>query len=288
MKVWIDGQVVGASDARIPVTDHGLLYGDGLFEGLRVAGRGVFRLADHLDRLASGARAIGLALPGGKAKLATVVLETARAYDREQAYLRLIVTRGDGALGVDPVSCKEPRLICIAGRIELFPAEKRERGLDLVTASQRRPAADMLDPRIKSLNYMPSVLAKREARLRGADDALLLNATGHVAEASVANLFAVKDGTLVTPPVTDGALSGITRASVLEIAASEGIAAREQSLGRFDLFDADEVFLTGTGAGIVPVASLDGAPIGAAAERPITTHIRTAFGDFVKSHSTPF
>ncbi|MEE8580026.1 MAG: branched-chain-amino-acid transaminase [Myxococcota bacterium] len=288
MKVWIDGQVVGASDARIPVTDHGLLYGDGLFEGLRVAGRGVFRLADHLDRLASGARAIGLALPGGKAKLATVVLETARAYDREQAYLRLIVTRGDGALGVDPVSCKEPRLICIAGRIELFPAEKRERGLDLVTASQRRPAADMLDPRIKSLNYMPSVLAKREARLRGADDALLLNATGHVAEASVANLFAVKDGTLVTPPVTDGALSGITRASVLEIAASEGIAAREQSLCRFDLFDADEVFLTGTGAGIVPVASLDGAPIGAGAERPITTHIRTAFGDFVKSHSTPF
>ena len=287
MKVWIDEQIVDGKEARIPVVDHGLLYGDGIFEGIRVYGRRVFRLDDHLRRLAAGARTIGLSLPGGLGKIEKIVLETARAYDRDEAYVRLIVTRGDGELGVDPVSCPRPRVICIVDRVRLYSEEKRAQGIQLVTASQRRPAPDVLDPRVKSLNYLNNVLAKREARLRGADEALMLNAAGLVAEASVANVFVVKSGRLSTPPPSDGALEGITRASILEIAAAEGIASREQSLGRFDLFAADEVFLTGTGARIVSVATLDGEPIGEAGGWPVTRHLEAAFARFVEDRGTP-
>jgi len=290
MKVWIDGRVVEGVEARIPVTDHGLLYGDGVFEGLRVYSGRVFRLRDHLRRFATGARAIGLELPGGIEVIEKIVLETARAHRAPEAYLRLLATRGDGALGVDPATCEEPRLICIADEVRLYPDDKLRRGIELVTVSVRRPPADALDPRIKSLNYLNSVLAKREARMRGADEALILNAAGMVAEAAVANVFAVRDGALATPPATDGALAGITRASVLEIAAESGIEAREATLGRFDLLDADEVFLTGTGARIVPVGSLDGTRIGAAGSpsaRSVTERISRAFGDFALRNGTP-
>ncbi len=287
MKVWIDEQIVDGKEARIPVVDHGLLYGDGIFEGLRVYARRVFRLDDHLRRLAAGARAIGLSLPGGLGKIEKIVLETARAYDRDEAYIRLLVTRGDGELGVDPVSCLRPRVICIVDRVRLYSEEKRVRGIQLVTVSQRRPAPDVLDPRVKSLNYLNNVLAKREARLRGADEALILNAAGLVAEASVANVFVVKSGLLSTPPPSDGALEGITRASILEIAATEGIATREQSLGRFDLFAAAEVFLTGTGARIVSVGTLDGEPIGEASSWPVTRRLEAAFARFVEDRGTP-
>ena len=284
MKVWIDGQVVEEREARIPVTDHGLLYGDGVFEGLRVYARRVFRLGDHMRRFEAGARAIGLALPGGIAFAHKVVLETARAYGQDEAYMRLVVTRGSGELGVDPTRCSEPRLFCIADKIRLYPPEKLERGISLVTASLRRPALDALDPRIKSLNYLNSVLAKREARLRDADEALILNARGEVAEASVANVFVVRGGTLLTPPPNDGALEGVTRRSVLELAAELGIPSREQTLSRFDLFSADEVFLSGTGARIVAVASFDDEPIGPADREtrgPLTARIDRAFADFV-------
>ncbi len=287
MKVWLDGRIVDGADARIPVTDHGLLYGDGIFEGLRVYGRRVFRLGDHLRRLATSAKAIGLELPGGADAIGKIVLETARAYDRDEAYLRLVVTRGEGDLGLDPTTCPRPRVICIVDQVRIYPKEKLEAGLELVTASVRRPAADALDPRVKSLNYLNNVLAKREARLRGADEALILNAAGTVAEASAANVFAVRDGCLRTPPCTDGALEGITRASVLEIAASEGIDAGEQTLGRFDLLGADEVFLTGTGARIVGVGSLDGQPIGDGG-RPVTRLLSQAFDLFVATRGTPF
>lgn len=286
MKVWIDGGIVEGAEARVPVTDHGLLYGDGVFEGIRLTQGCVFRLADHLRRLATGARAIGLELPGGTPTLEKIVLETARAHGEPEAYLRLVVTRGEGALGVDPIPCVRPRVFCIADRLRLYPEEKRDRGLDLVTVSVRRPAADALDPRIKSLNYLNSVLAKREARLRGADEALILNAQGLVAEAAVANVFAVRGGALQTPPCTDGGLEGITRASVLEIAPEEGLPASEHSLGRFDLLGADEVFLTGTGAGIVPVATLDGAAIGEGLH-PVTRRLRERFPDFARRHGTP-
>lgn len=287
MKVWIGGAIVEGTEARIPVTDHGLLYGDGIFEGLRVYGGAIFRLPDHLRRLGAGARALGLEIPGGLAEVEKILLATARAYGEPDAYIRLLVTRGDGALGVDPTLCENPRIVCIVDEVRLYPEEKRRVGIDLVTSSLRRPSADVLDPRIKSLNYLNSVLAKREARLRGADEALLLNATGQIAEASVANVFAVRRGVLRTPPVTDGALDGITRASILEIADASGRPTRVESLGRFDLFDAEEVFLSGTGARIVSVATLDGQPIGRPGERPVAEHLSEAFSDFVREHGTP-
>jgi branched-chain amino acid aminotransferase len=285
VKVWIDGAIVEAERALIPVTDHGLLYGDGVFEGIRVYAGRVFRLADHLRRLETSARAIGLELPGGRDGIEKIVVETARAHGSPDGYLRLIVTRGDGELGVDPTTCHHPRVICLAAEVELYSQEKLSRGVDMVTASLRRPAPDALDPRIKSLNYLNSVLAKREARLRGADEALILNAAGNVAEASVANVFVVRRGVLSTPPATDGALDGITRDSVIHLAEGAGMPTRIATLGRVDLFAADEVFLTGTGARIVPVASLDGQPIGCGTH-PAVDRLTKAFPGFARENGT--
>ena len=214
----------------------------------------------------------------GIAGVEKVVLETARAYGRDEAYLRLVATRGPGELGVDPTLCERPTLFCIADAIRLYDPAKLARGIDLVTVSVRRPAADALDPRVKN----------REAKLRGADEGLILNAQGAIAEAAVANVFAVRDGALTTPPPTDGCLEGITRASVLAIAGRLGIPAREASLGRFDLFAADEVFLTGTGARIVPVGRFDGAAVGLGGIGPVTQRIDEAFGPYTREHGTAF
>jgi branched-chain amino acid aminotransferase len=288
MKVWIEGRVVDGSEARIPVTDHGLLYGDGVFEGIRLAGGRVFRLDSHLERLRHSARAIGLELPGGAAGIRKIVLETARAFGQPDGYVRLLVTRGDGAMGVDPTSCLEPRVICIACEISLYPAELLAAGISMVTVSVRRPAPDMLDPRVKSLNYLNSVLAKREARMRGADEALILNSAGMVAEAAVANVFAFRRGKLSTPPPTDGALEGVTRGAVLELAAGLGIPAEERSLSRMDLLSADEVFVSGTGARIVGVRSLDGAEIGVRTPGPITEKLAAAFAELARTDGAIF
>ena len=288
MKAWIDGAVVDGAEARVPVTDHGLLYGDGVFEGIRAFGRRVFRLDDHLARLRVSARAIGLALPMSEASLRGVVLDTLRALGRDDAYVRLVVTRGDGALGVDPTTCPEPRVICLAAEVRLFPAERLAAGLELVTVSWRRPALDAIDPRVKSLNYLNNALAKLEARRRGADEALILNAAGCVAEASVANVFALRGRELSTPLPTDGALEGITRRSVLEVAPGLGLRAVERSLSRADLLGADEVFLTGTGAGIVPVRALDGEPIGAGTPFAGVERLRAAYAELTKSLGVAF
>lgn len=287
MKVWIDGRVVDGGEARVPVTDHGFLYGDGVFEGMRVYSRRLFRLDDHMARLRTGARCIGLEIPGGTERMREVVLETARAFGADDAYVRLVVSRGEGALGVDPTTCPEPRVVCIVDHVRLYPEEALRRGLSLVTASLRRPGPDVLDPRVKSLNYLNNAMAKLEARQRGADEALLLNGSGHVAEASVANVFAVRDGALSTPPPTDGALEGITRATVLELARRDGIPAGERTLGRFDLLAADEVFLTGSGARIVPVGSLDGRTIGKGGAGPLTAWLTAAFDRTARSGGTP-
>jgi branched-chain amino acid aminotransferase len=287
MKVWIDGEIVDGAEARIPVTDHGLLYGDGIFEGIRVYARRVFRLDAHMARFEAAARAIALELPGGSAAVREIVLETVRAHGADDAYVRLIATRGSGELGVDPTLCFEPRILCLVDRVRIYPPEKLSAGVDLVTSSVRRPPADVLDPRIKSLNYLNNVMAKLEARQRGADEALMLNVQGMVAEASVANVFAVRDGVLLTPPASDGALEGITRATVLELAATLGIPAREQTLGRFDLFAASEALLTGSGAGIVPIRSLDGRVLGAGGPGPVCEKIRAAFRDATAELGVP-
>jgi len=282
MTIFIDGK--RDDDAKVSVRDHGLLYGDGVFEGLRMEARAVFRLDDHMRRLAFGLRSIGLELPGGVARARDAVIATCRAHDEDDAYLRLVVTRGVGALGVDPTNCESPVVFCIADRIALYPEAKRSVGLDLVTASLRKPGPDQLDPRVKSLNYMNSVLAKREAKMRHADESIVLNQRGTIAEASAANLFVVRKGELLTPPTSDGALEGITRSSVFAIAAELGIPARESSLVRADVFDADEVFLSGTGARIVAAGSLDGARIGTG-DRPVFDRVSAAFPAFVRANS---
>jgi branched-chain amino acid aminotransferase len=287
MKVWIDGRIVDGAEAKVPVTDHGFLYGDGVFEGIRVYARRVFRLEQHLARLAVSARALGLEIPGGLDGAREIILATTRAFGADESYVRFIVSRGEGALGVDPTSCPRPRVVCIVDHIRIYPPDVLARGIDMATSSWRRPPPDVLDPRVKSLNYLNNALAKLEARRRGADEALLLNAAGLVAEASVANVFAVRVGAIATPPPTDGALEGITRGAVLELAVREGIPAAERSLGRYDLLGADEVFLTGTGARLVPVRSLDGETIGKGEPGPVTRRLLAAFQALTGSTGTP-
>jgi len=283
---WIEGRIVPAREARIPILDHGFLFGDGIFEGIRVTPAGIFRLGDHLVRLATAARAVGIGLPGGLERMREVACETTRAWGARAGYLRLIVTRGVGALGIDPASCPMPGLVCIAAAAVGLAPDKQARGVDLITSSLRRPAADMLDPRVKSLNYLNNALAKREANLRGADDALVLNGQGRVAEASATNVFVIRGDRLETPPPNDGALEGITRKTVLELGETLGFRVRECSLGRFDLFGADAVFLTGTRAGLVPVGSLDGSVLDRSG-RPAFERLRAAFEDSLESLSVP-
>lgn len=283
---WVEGKIVPAAEARVSILDHGFLYGDGVFEGIRVTPRGIFRFDDHMKRLETASRAVGIELSGGMDRIREVTRETTRAWGPREGYLRLILTRGIGGLGLDPKSCKAATIICIAAGMGGVSSETRTHGVDLITSSLRRPAGDVLDPRVKSLNYLNNVLAKREANLRGADDALVLNAHGLVAEVSAGNIFVLTGNQLDTPQTSDGALEGITRRTVLEIAAELGLDARERSLGRFDLFAADAVFFTGTRAGIVPVASLDGSAIGQLAQSRVQ-EIQTIFQKRLLELSVP-
>lgn len=285
MLAWLDGRVAPARETAVPVLDHGLLYGDGIFEGLRFYDKRVFRLELHLARLTVGARALGLAIPGGDAGVRAALRSLLAAYGAADGYVRLVITRGTGPLGVDPLTCEAPRMFVIAAPLALFPPERQLAGVSLFTSTFRRPSADALEPRIKSLNYLNNALAKQEARQRGADEALLLNARGLIAEAAAANLFVVRDGVLQTPPTTDGALDGITRRTVLELARELGVPAEERSLGRIDLYAASEVFLTGTGAGLVPVGSLDGRPAGAGSERPVLARLLAAYRERIPAYS---
>jgi len=271
--VSIDGQLVAEGEAKVSVLDHGLLYGDGLFEGIRVRAGRIFRLDQHLTRLELGARHLGLDLPFDREGRARIVRETVRAFGHREAYVRLLVTRGEGPLGVDPTTCKKPTMVCIAAEIGLYSAEQRAQGLTLITSSYRRPNPDVQDVAVKTLNYLGSVLAKQEAKKQGADEALLLNQAGRVSEAAVANIFAVHGRTLSTPPAIDGCLEGINRGAVLELAAELGLSVSERSLGRRELLAADEVFLTGSGAGVVGVRSLDGRTIGRGRTGEITLEL---------------
>ncbi|MDH4229798.1 MAG: branched-chain-amino-acid transaminase [Nitrospirota bacterium] len=255
---WINGRVVPAAEAAVPVMDHGLLYGDGVFEGIRFYNRRVFRLVAHLERLAHSATAIRLDLPMPLAEMNRAVEQTVAAFSGADGYLRLVVTRGAGPLGIDPRGCATPGLFIIADHLSMAGAEARQRGARVIVAATRKTPLDGLDPRIKSLNYLTHILARMEANHAGADEAVLLNREGRVAEGAAQNVFTVRGGTLFTPPTVDGALAGVTRDVVLELAAGAGIPAREASLTRYDLYTADECFLTGTGTGLLPVAEVDG------------------------------
>lgn len=285
MRVWIDGEIVDGEAARVPVLDHGFLYGDGIFEGMRSFGGKVFRVDDHLDRLGYGARALDLDLElvGGKSGLGRIVEETLRDDGRPDSYIRLIVSRGVGPLGVDASTCGTPRVTCIVDGLSIFSEEARQHGIAMATVAERRPMGDALDPRIKSLNYLNNVMARMQARRQGADEGLVLNREGAVAEASVANVFVVKDGLLRTPPTTDGSLDGMTRRTVLELASELGMDARVERLGRIDLLSADEVFLTGTGAGIVRVREFDRQLIGGGEPGQVTGALTDAYARRVRA-----
>jgi branched-chain amino acid aminotransferase len=255
---WMNGRLVAAGEARVSVFDHGLLYGDGVFEGVRFYHGRPFRLARHDARLRRSATAIRLAVPYDAGQLELAVQQVIDAFGRSDGYLRLVVTRGEGPLGLDPFSCTHPNVFILADELNMAADPVRRDGAKVIIAATRRIAPDSLDPRIKSLNYLNHVLARIEAIDAGADEAILLNAGGHVAEGSADNIFIVRDGTLLTPPVSDGALEGITREAILELAHELGLAASIQSLAPYDLYTADECFLTGTGAELIPVRAIDG------------------------------
>jgi branched-chain amino acid aminotransferase len=278
---YVDGEWTPAADARVSVLDHGLLYGDGIFEGIRVYGGRPFLLEEHLDRLEASARAIVLELPTERAVIAALCAEAAERAGLDDGYLRLVVTRGVGALGVSPHTCARASLILIAAPLSLYPPERYRDGVRLITSSLRRSASDALPPQVKSLNYLTSVLASIEARRQGADEAVLLNAQGLIAECTADNLFLVSRGRVLTPSVASGALAGITRNLVLQLLAQEGIDAVEAPLTPADAWTADELFLTGTGAEIVPVCEIDGRPLPAA--RPVTERVRAAFTAYVEA-----
>lgn len=275
--IWIDGAWVDRAAARISVFDHGLLYGDGVFEGIRAYNGRVFRLGEHLDRLYDSARAIALAVPESRERLGDIIDEGVAKSGLRDAYIRPIVTRGDGDLGIDPRKCARASLIVIVDSIAMWSPEKYEQGLAVITAGTPIPHRESLSPRVKSLNYLPHVLAKLEANNAGADDALMLDPGGHVCEGTGMNLFAVKHGGLRTPPPYAGILLGITRGVIFELAREAGHPAREEMLNRYDLYTADEVFLCGTGAEVAPIRMIDGRPIGDGKPGPVTRDLMRRF-----------
>jgi branched-chain amino acid aminotransferase len=287
MKIWLNGALVDRERAVVSVFDHGLLYGDGVFEGIRSYAGRVFRLDEHLDRLLASARAIMLDVPGGKDGLRTAVLETLRANGLRDAYVRLVVTRGPGDLGLDPRKCSSPTVFVIADRIELYPEEFYRKGLAVMTVATRRNLPEALNPRIKSLNYLNNILAKIEANNYGVLEAIMLNADGLVAECTGDNVFTVQRGRLVTPPTYVGALEGITRNVVISLARARGVPVEERPFTRYELYTADECFLTGTAAEIIPVCSVDARPIGTGSPGPETLRLIAEFQELTRTEGTP-
>jgi branched-chain amino acid aminotransferase len=277
MKIYIDGKYFDEKTAKVSVFDHGLLYGDGIFEGIRAYNGRVFKLREHIDRLFYSAKAILLNIPMSHGAMMDAVVETCRRNKIRDGYIRLLVTRGVGGLGLNPKKCKRGSVIIIADRIQLYPDVYYERGLEIVTVPTMRNLHSALNPAIKSLNYLNNILAKIEANLAGCEEAVMLNADGYVAECTGDNLFIVKDGKMQTPPLSAGALYGITRSVVIEMARESGIDVSEPNLTRYDLFNADECFLTGTGAELIPVVKIDGRVIGDGKPGPVTKNLEIRY-----------
>jgi branched-chain amino acid aminotransferase len=287
MKVYIDGKFLDEAKAKISVFDHGLLYGDGIFEGIRAYNGRVFRLKEHIDRLFYSAKAIMLEIPIEHSALMKAVVETCRRNRLRDGYIRLVVTRGVGTLGLNPNRCKNPSVIIIAGKIQLYPAEYYEKGLDIITVPTVRNLHSAVNAAIKSLNYLNNVLAKIEANNSGCEEAIMLNSEGFVSECTGDNIFIVKQGQLLTPPLSASALYGITRKVVLDLATEAGMPTGEPNLTRYDLFNADECFLTGTGAELVPVVKIDGRVIGNGKPGPITRKLVESYRALTKASGEP-
>ncbi len=283
VEIYINGQYFPKHEAKVSVYDHGLLYGDGVFEGMRAYGGRVFRLQQHLDRLYESARAIRLEIPIESAALSKAVDETVARNNLSDAYIRLLVTRGAGELGLDPAKTSDPQVIIIADRISLYPQELYDRGLEIVTASTIRNHPAALSPRIKSLNYLNNIMAKMEGLLAGCAEALMLNHNGEVAECTGDNIFIVRRGELITPPKDAGILEGITRNAVIELAREHGLPVSEQTFTRYDIYVAEECFLTGSAAEVIPVIKLDGRSIGEGTVGPVTKQLHAAFHELVRT-----
>lgn len=287
-KIWLDGSIVDESEAKISVFDHGILYGDGIFEGIRFYEGRVFRLTEHIERLFLSAKAILLKLPWTVEEVCEYTLETIRANGLKDGYIRLVITRGVGDLGLNPYLCDVPSMFIIASGITLYPDELYENGLEVVTCSTRRPTPASLSPQVKSLNYLNNVMAKVEALKAGAKEGLMLNEQGYVAECTGDNVFIVKKGEVITPPVSDGSLDGITRQVIFDLCEDLGITIREASMTRYDLYTADEAFLTGTAAETIPMVKLDEREIGDGKPGELSLKLIEAFRKLVRSEGTPF
>lgn len=282
IEIYISGQYFAKEDAKISVYDHGLLYGDGVFEGMRAYGGNVFRLTQHIERLNESAQAILLTIPMGKQALADAVNATLQRNKLSDAYIRLVVTRGAGSLGLDPARTSNPQVIIIADHIELYSKELYETGMEIITAATIRNHPAALSPRVKSLNYLNNIMAKIEGKLAGCSEALMLNHQGEVAECTGDNIFIVRRNVLLTPSINAGILEGITRNAVIELAQAAGIVVREVSLTRHDIYVSDECFLTGSAAEVIPVVKLDSRPIGNGIVGPITRQLSKAFHKLVR------
>jgi branched-chain amino acid aminotransferase len=280
--IWLDGEWYDRETAKVSVYDHGLLYGDGVFEGIRVYGGRVFRLREHLERLYDSAKAIWLEIPMPIDEMAALTEEAVRRSGLADAYLRHVITRGVGDLGLDPRKCPKPTVLLIVDAIRLFPVEVYERGLRVVTAGTPIPQREALSPRVKSLNYLAHILAKVEGIQAGADEVLMLDAAGHVAEGSGQNLFVVKKGRIATPAAYSGILRGVTRDAVIEIARDAGYEVAETILNRYDVYTADEAFFTGTASEIIHLRELDGRAIGDGRRGPVTRDLAARFQALVR------
>jgi branched-chain amino acid aminotransferase len=282
LNVYINGKFCDQADAKISVYDHGLLYGDGVFEGIRSYGGRVFRLREHIDRLWDSAKAIWLEIPCSKDEMAKAVEDTLAVNKIRDGYIRLVVTRGAGPLGLDPNKCGDPQVIIIADKISLYPPELYENGLEIVTVSTARNHPAALSPRVKSLNYLNNILAKIEGLQAGCIEALMLNHKGEVAECTGDNIFLVRDGVLLTPPNEAGILEGVTRDVVIGLAKESDIEVRETPLTKHDVYIADECFLTGTAAEVIPVVKVDSRPIGDGRPGPVTKNLIGLFKKLVQ------
>ena len=288
MKVYLKGKFVDESKATVSVFDHGLLYGDGVFEGIRSYDGLVFKLREHIDRLFESAHTIMLKIPQSRAELIEVVKQSLRVNRLRDAYIRLVVTRGEGDLGLDPRKCSRPTVFVIADKIELYPKKLYEQGLELITVATQRNVPEALNPQIKSLNYLNNILAKIEAITAGYEEAIMLSPSGYVTECTGENIFVVNGRQLLTPPPYIGVLRGITRQTVMELGHAQRLGVREELLTRHDLFNADEVFLTGTAAEIVPVVKVDGRVVGNGKPGPVTKKLQQNFRQLTKTEGVRY
>lgn len=287
MRIYLNGKLVPERDAKVSVFDHGLLYGDGVFEGIRSYSGRVFMLDEHIERLYRSAKAIDLRIPVTQAQMARAVIRTCKENRVMNGYIRLVVTRGVGTLGLNPYTCAKPQVIIIAGTIQLYPKKLYEQGLSIVTVGTIRNHTESINPQIKSLNYLNNVMAKIEAINSGCMEAVMLNPQGFVAEATGDNIFVVRNGHLITPPPWCGTLEGITRNVVMKLASEAGLTVKADVLTRYDLYTADEVFLTGTAAEVIPVVNIDRRSIGSGHPGPVTRRLAKVFHRFASSTGTP-